>query len=168
MEITTTRLMMTPISQKDWPLFLQLHQEPQVISLCFDEMDVELVKEKFESRLLPWTPNGDTWLCLVITDKLSGEAIGITGFTLVDGVAEVGYLLLPEFHGKQYGTESLAALVEWATTTHQITQYNAVVTEGNIGSERVLIKCGFALHNVVENAYEIGGKWYADHHYQRR
>jgi RimJ/RimL family protein N-acetyltransferase len=159
---------MTPITEKDWPLFLKLHQDPKVISLCFDAMPIEVIKEKFETRLLPWTPNGDKWLCLVITDKLSGEAIGITGFTLVDGIAEVGYLLLPEFHGKQYGTESLSALVEWATATHHISRYNAVVTEGNIGSERVLIKCGFALRNVVENAYEIGGQWYADHHYQRR
>ncbi|MBL4831090.1 MAG: GNAT family N-acetyltransferase [Aliivibrio sp.] len=167
MEIITTRLTMTPITQKDWPLFLQLHQEPEVISLCFDEMAVEVVKEKFETRLSPWNPDGDSWLCLVITDKLSGKAIGITGFTLIDGVAEVGYLLLPEFHGKQYGTESLSALLDWAVDTHQITNYKAVVTEGNIGSERVLIKCGFTLKNVVDNAYEIDGQWYADHHYQR-
>lgn len=167
MEITTTRLAMSPITQKDWPLFLQLHQEPKVISLCFDAISVEVIKEKFETRLMPWSQKSEEWLCLVITDRSNGKALGITGFSVDEGVAEVGYLLLPEFHGNQFGTESLSALLDWAVDTHQITNYKAVVTEGNIGSERVLIKCGFTLKNVVDNAYEIGGQWYADHHYQR-
>ncbi len=41
----------------------------------------------------------------------------------------------------------------------------AVVTEGNVGSEKVLAKSGFTLHRIVPDAYEIGGQRYADHVY---
>jgi RimJ/RimL family protein N-acetyltransferase len=56
-------------------------------------------------------PKSEAWLCLVLCEKASGKSIGVTGFFMDKGIAEVGYLLLPEFHGKQCGTESLKALL---------------------------------------------------------
>ncbi|MCV5223944.1 GNAT family N-acetyltransferase, partial [Escherichia coli] len=88
-----------------------------------------------------------------------------TGFHLVDGVADVGYLILPQYHGLGFGTESLRALINWAFNEHAITAFSAVVTEGNVGSEKVLTKSGFSLKEVIPNAYKIGGKLYADRIY---
>lgn len=42
----------------------------------------------------------------------------------------------------------------------------AVVTDGNVASERVLRKCGFALQHIAANTHCIGGKYFADHVYQ--
>jgi RimJ/RimL family protein N-acetyltransferase len=53
-------------------------------------------------------------------------------------------------------------VIEWAFEQHKISQFSATVTEGNIGSERVLEKCGFTLTETIPEAYEIGGKKYAD------
>jgi len=47
-----------------------------------------------------------------------------------------------------------------------INEFSAVVTEGNIGSERVLEKCGFTLQRIIPNAYQIGDRMYADHCYR--
>ncbi|MCA0937472.1 GNAT family N-acetyltransferase [Vibrio alginolyticus] len=160
--LTTTRTRMTPIKECDWPLFQRLHSEPEIIKLCFDAPDEQQLKEKFASRLPTWVPENEQWLCLVIRNALTEQPIGITGFALQHGIAEVGYLLLPEFYGKQFGTETLEKVIHWAHTQHQINQFSATVTEGNIASERVLEKCGFTLKNVIPDAYEIGGKRYAD------
>ncbi|TON84374.1 GNAT family N-acetyltransferase, partial [Vibrio parahaemolyticus] len=89
------------------------------------------------------------WLCLTIFDANTQQPIGITGFVLEEDKAEVGYLLLPEFHGQQFGTETLNALLHWAETTHDILRFSATVTEGNVASERVLTKCGFELSQVI-------------------
>ncbi|WP_165773267.1 GNAT family N-acetyltransferase [Zooshikella ganghwensis] len=167
MEIESKRLKMRPIREADWALFLQLHTDPNVISLCFDEPEIEVIRDKFEARLVTWSPTSNAWLCLVIIDKITDNVMGITGFIVEDNTAHVGYLLLPEFHGKQYGTESLLALLDWAESIDTITHYKAVVTEGNVSSERVLVKCGFQLQSVIPEAYEIGGKLYADHIYTR-
>ncbi|WP_228014178.1 GNAT family N-acetyltransferase, partial [Vibrio sp. OPT46] len=64
-----------------------------------------------------------------------------------------------------FGTESLKALINWASNEQTITAFSAVVTEGNVGSEKVLIKSGFSLKTVAPNAYKIGGKLYADRIY---
>jgi RimJ/RimL family protein N-acetyltransferase len=167
MKIETKRLKMIVITENDWALFLQLHSNPEVISLCFDKPDIEVVRGKFESRLVPWNVDSSSWLCFVIFDKQSGNSIGITGFTVENNVAEVGYLLLPEFYGNGYGSESLSGLLDWAESVQEINAYKAVVTEGNIGSEKVLLKCGFQLDHIIPDAYEIGGELFADHVYSR-
>ncbi len=165
MEIVTDRLKMTQITDKDWELFESLHRDPAVISLCFDEPSSSEIKERFESRLSLWSKASENWLCLTMTVLDTGEKIGVTGFHLVDGVADVGYLILPQYHGLGFGTESLKALVNWAFNEHAIKAFSAVVTEGNVGSEKVLTKSGFSLKTVVPNAYKIGGKLYADRIY---
>ena len=166
MKITTSYLTMAPLTAADWPLFQALHTEAAVIALCFDPPTKAELQEKFQQRLAPWHNAAEHWLCLTIILRETGQEIGVTGLCLTSGEAEVGYLLLPQFYGRGFGTESLAALVGWAKTTQGITKFKAVVTEGNIGSERVLEKVGFNLAAIVPDAHTIAGKRYVDHIYQ--
>lgn len=115
MEIHTTRLKMAQITGKDWELFESLHRDPAVISLCFDEPSSSEIREKFESRLPIWCQGSESWLCLTMTIQGTGEKIGVTGFRFIDGIAEVGYLILPQYHGLGFGTESLKSLINWAS-----------------------------------------------------
>ena len=165
MIITSTRLDMTPLAPGDWWLFQTLHSTPEVIAQCFDAPTETELKQKFDSRLQPWHKAADHWLCLVMRLRDSDQAIGITGMSMAEGRAEVGYLLLPTFYGQGFGSESLQALINWAASTQEITRFKAVVTEGNIASERVLEKAGFKLVAKVPDAHSIGGKRYADHIY---
>ena len=164
--IETNRLILSSLQQQHWPLFLRLHSDTQIVALCFDVPPESEIRQKFAARLLPWTLDSENWLGLVITDKASGAELGVSGFLLQNGVAEVGYLFLPEFYGKGYAAEALQGLIDWAGATHNIKRYRAVVTEGNTASEKVLSKCGFALQHIVANAHCIGGKYFADHVYQ--
>ena len=165
MIIRSLRLNMTPITQQDWPLFQLLNTTPDVIAQCFDEPAEPELQQKFQSRLQPWHKDASHWRCLVIRRLDTGEAIGVSGMCMAEGIAEVGYLLLPHFFGQGFGTESLQALIEWAAITQEITRFKAVVTEGNTASERVLQKAGFKLVEMVPDAHSIGGKRYADHIY---
>lgn len=166
LNIETNRLLLCPLQQQHWPLFLRLHTDPQIVALCFDVPPEEVIRQKFIARLQQWTSASDHWLGLVVTDKVSGTELGVTGFLLKNGIAEVGYLFLPQFYGKGYAAESLQGLINWAAATQQISRYQALVTEGNGASERVLTKCGFALKEIAPNAHNIGGKCFADHIYQ--
>jgi RimJ/RimL family protein N-acetyltransferase len=157
---------MTQITADDWDLYQSLNRDPAVINFCFDEPSFKVIEENFNSRLPVWNKASEHWLCLTITLNETGEKIGVTGFRMRDGVAEVGFLFQAKYHGLGYGSESLKALIKWASEEQGIQSFNAVVTEGNIGSEKVLTKCGFSLKEIIPDAYEIGGKWYADHIYQ--
>ena len=167
MNILSERLSMVPITVDDWSLFYRLHTDPDVIAWCFDEPSRAEIEEKFHSRLQPWSFSARHWLCLVIYHSDTHEKIGITGYRIQEGVAEVGFMLLPQYHGLGYGSESLNALIDYSTEQFGLDSFTAVVTEGNVGSEKVLQRCGFTLASILPNAYEIGGHWYADHLYQR-
>ncbi len=164
-KIFSDRLVMSPISEADWPLFQILHTDPKVISLCFDEPTLLEIQSKFRSRLEPWTPDSNHWCCLVVSELETGIKVGITGYCIQNGAVEVGFMFLTHFHGRGYATESLRALVEYFRKYFGLKNFSAVVTEGNLGSEKVLIKSGFTLHSVIPDAYEIGGQMYADHIY---
>lgn len=165
MNIRSERLVMTQLTQQDWPLFQRLHKTPDVIAQCFDEPTESELQQKFQSRLQPWHKDASHWLCLVMRRLDTGEAIGVTGLGIAEGRAEVGYLLLPEFFGQGFATESLDAFIQWAVSMQDVTRFKAVVTEGNTASERVLQKAGFKLVEMVPDAHSIGGKRYADHIY---
>lgn len=164
--ITTRRLSMRQITAQDWPLFLRLHTEMSVIEKCFDQPSGDDIKAKFDSRLPRWSVTSGAWLCLVITDIDTDAAVGITGFDYDGRSAEVGSLLLPEYFGQGYATESLQGLIAWATRVHFITIFQGIVTEGNFASEKLLAKCGFKLNEVKPQAYRIGGILYADRIYK--
>tara|TARA_Y100001960_G_scaffold329427_2_gene420705 strand:- start:150 stop:671 length:522 start_codon:yes stop_codon:yes gene_type:complete len=163
--IESPNLVMRTITESDWPLFERLHQDEEVIRYAFDRPTTEEIRSRFDSRLPKWGWGSQHWLCLVVEDKLTSKPVGVTGLCQSeehDSHVEVGYLLLPEFHGKGIGTESLLALVEHTKGHFPVKKFNAIVTDGNIASCKVLEKVGFVLKEREANAYQIGGVEYDD------
>ncbi|KGY11558.1 acetyltransferase [Vibrio tubiashii] len=164
-QIESKQLLMAQITEQGWRLFERLNQDEDVIRYAFDKPTTEQIRQRFESRLPVWDWPASHWLCLVIREKDSGTAVGVTGLCVSEqnsNEVEVGYLLLPEFHGQGYGTESLVALIEHSTREFPIKRVNAIVTDGNIASCKVLEKAGFTLAEREKDAYQIGGKLYDD------
>ncbi|WP_367989918.1 GNAT family N-acetyltransferase [Vibrio sp. NTOU-M3] len=163
--IETSRLIMQQISENEWPLFQNLHQDEDVIRYAFDKPSVQEIRERFESRLPEWKWGSTHWLCLVIKDKNSKECIGITGLVISEKfghTVEVGYLLKKAFHGQGYGTESLVGLIEHTQENYPVSEINAIVTDGNLPSCKLLEKAGFVLVERESDAYQIGNKLYDD------
>jgi hypothetical protein len=51
------------------------------------------IREAFDSRLPPWTPGDEHWLCLVVRDRLTHTPLGLTGYQHHQrDIAEVGFL----------------------------------------------------------------------------
>ncbi|CAM3880027.1 MULTISPECIES: GNAT family N-acetyltransferase [Pseudoalteromonas] len=167
MQLNTPRLTLKLLTADDWPLFFALHNDAQVIEKCFDKPSEVQIRAKFNERLKPWQPNSNHPLCMVIHEKCSNKPVGVTGFTAsqTTHTQEVGYLLLPAFYGRGYATEALDAFLTWARGEFNIQSIKAVVSAGNIGSEKVLVKCGFKFVKVEPLAYEIAGVLIDDHHY---
>lgn len=54
--LTTSRLICSPLQDHDWPFFLALQHDPEVMRFVAEDRPVEAIREAFESRLTPWTP----------------------------------------------------------------------------------------------------------------
>lgn len=164
LELQTPRLRLRQISVADWPLFVRLHQEQDIIRYVFDEPSMEEITAKFRVLLPAWQAKPRQWLCLVVCCIKSGTPLGTMAFIITDAKhnsAEFGYMFLPEHFGKGYATEALSAAKQFALSLG-ITQLQATVTEGNTGSCRVLEKCGFVLSKRIEQAYSINNTLYDD------
>ncbi|MGR5148687.1 GNAT family N-acetyltransferase [Photobacterium alginatilyticum] len=163
--LDTPRLAMRQIVEADWTLFCRLLQDPKVIELAFDQPSPDDIQTRFDSRLPEWRHDSEHWLCLTIIEKETGKSVGVTGFQVDQNDrsrAEVGYLLLPEYHGNGYGTESLQRLVQFAVEELHLSCLTATVTDGNEASCRVLEKCGFEFSQRIPDAYEIRQQRYDD------
>jgi RimJ/RimL family protein N-acetyltransferase len=89
-------------------------------------------------------PGLGTWAA---EDAATGEFLG--WFHLRprrgDGAAELGYRLRPAAWGRGYATEGSRALIDEGFTELGLDRIVAEVMPGNLGSRRVLEKCGLTL-----------------------
>lgn len=147
---------MRQLAKTDRDLFFLLHRNVAVMRYVSELPEDMEIEERFESRLAAWHKNAGHWLCLTVFILGSNRAIGITGFKLNDDnpqQAEVGYLFLPEYQGKGYGTESLRALKDYAANILGVKQLTAAVAGDNLGSLAVLAKCGFTCSRRIQSGF---------------
>lgn len=91
-----------------------------------------------------------------LTDKYNGAYIGLSKLVYFKYeqeeknteviIAEVGYLLLPEFWGKGYASEITERLIRRANEFNEIKELVGIVYPQNTASVNVLAKNGFTLH----------------------
>jgi len=98
---------------------------------------IRMIEEKIQEN------TGINWaICLKDETKM----IGIIGFYRIKPEhfrAEIGYMLLPEFHGKGIVTEAISRLVPFGFDGLQLHSIEAIIDPENAASARVLEKNGF-------------------------
>jgi RimJ/RimL family protein N-acetyltransferase len=84
------------------------------------------------------------------------ELIGAIGINLQEDVnkfsAEIGYWIGEPFWGKGISTRALKIFTEYAFNNFNLNRIYAYVFEGNIASERVLLKAGYRKEAILRKA----------------
>ena len=99
--ITTPRLSLTRFVTDDWPFFLRLRQDPQVMRFMGEVLSEEALRSVFASRC------ADPGVYVLRNKR--GDALGDIGLRISPKnphEADVGYALLPEAQGKGYASEA--------------------------------------------------------------
>jgi len=86
-----------------------------------------------------------------VEEKDSGEFVGELGFAefkrqiepSIDGTPEIGWVLVPRFHGKGYATEGVRAVIAWGDEHFGAIQTACLIQSENLASIRVAEKCGY-------------------------
>ncbi|MDM1531590.1 GNAT family N-acetyltransferase [Myroides marinus] len=92
--------------------------------------------------------------------KESGQMIGTIGyphFQLDHFRSEIGYMILPQYNGKGYMTEALTKAVDYGFSTIKLHSIEALVNPENVGSRRVLEKCGFVKEAHLKENFFFNG-----------
>lgn len=82
-----------------------------------------------------------------IEDKYTNKHIGEIGYTVmhttpIGKLVDLGYFIYPEYWGNGYVTEATNEVIDYALKKGGVYRISAGCLKENIGSERVMQKCG--------------------------
>lgn len=158
--LTTARLRLRQMSHADTEGIMALFSDPQV--LRFLNLPPTDTPEK-AIGLIDWLAGNYTqqegidWaITLQGDDRLIGMC-GAYSWQRSDRRIDIGYHITPAHWGQGYATEAARAIIGWCFEHLNLHRIQADCTDGNIGSERVLLKCGFTLEGTWrESCWEHG------------
>ena len=92
--------------------------------------------------------------------KDSHEQVGSIGYTVMNDtpvgkIVHAGYFTYPEFWVKGYATEAFRRVLEFAFSENNVYRMSTGCLAENIGSERVMQKCG-----LIKEAEHIDYEWH--------
>ncbi|MDJ1653065.1 GNAT family N-acetyltransferase [Raoultella sp. Ech2A] len=155
--LTTSRLVLSPFTESDWPFFLRLRSDPQVMRFMGPILDEEALRNVFNARR-------EASGVFVLRDGC-GKALGDIGLRISSKnphEADVGYALLPEAQGHGYASEALEEICRYGFARLGVNAINAWVIGDNSGSSRLLEKHGFRRIQILEKAWHLDGVDYDD------
>lgn len=158
--LETERLILRRLNESDTAAILKLRGDaenmkfiPRPLAKTEDDAleHIKLINARIDSN------EGINW---AITVKPSNELIGIIGHYRIKPEsfrAEIGYMILPEFHGNGITTEAIKATVDYGFDVMNLHSIEAIIDPENYASERVLQKNGFVKEaHILENEYYNG------------
>ncbi|WP_448564462.1 GNAT family N-acetyltransferase [Thalassotalea ganghwensis] len=162
LSFSSERLIAEPFTLDDWHYFRALHTD-ELMQFIGSMQTTDEIRERFEQRVKPWTGEEHHWLTFKLFTKVSKEFIGSVGFKIEDLAcerAELGYIILSDFHGKGYVTEALKALVEQLFNQFKIRKIIARCAPENIGSWKVMEKIGMEREAHFKQHHKTNETWF--------
>lgn len=128
-------VLLRDVTEDDLPIFFEQQLDPDAIEMAaFPSRD----RDTFMVHWAKIMANESVILKTILFD---GQVAGNIVSFVQSGEREVGYWIGKEYWGKGIATRALAAFLDYVKTR----PLYAHVAKHNIGSRRVLEKCGFAV-----------------------
>ncbi len=127
------------VVQADLVVFFEHQLDPAANDMAAFTAKDPTSREIFDAR---WRKIFATATCISRTIVWDGRVAGSVGSYEEEGRPEVTYWIGKEYWGKGIATRALALFLEHVNTTRPI---YARVAKDNLGSRRVLEKCGFRI-----------------------
>jgi [ribosomal protein S5]-alanine N-acetyltransferase len=156
--LESSRLILREITIDDAQEIFDLRSNPETmkyvprpLATSIDDAlaHIKIIREKIE------TNEGINW---AITIKGNPKFIGIIGHYRIKWEhfrSEIGYMLLPQYHGQGIITEAIALMIDYGFNDMKMHTIEAIIDPRNIASARVLEKNGF-----VKEAHFIENEFY--------
>jgi RimJ/RimL family protein N-acetyltransferase len=142
----TERLSLRSLTASDEALYCSLYTDPQVMKHIYKPLTRAEAEQSFRKALESMQRTPFERRVVVISDKETGVAIGISGVHVCNATlkqAEVGTLLKSSAHAQRFGVELSNTLISQAFTRPQIDELIAHSTHGNAVVEALLKSLGF-------------------------
>ncbi|GKY88974.1 GNAT family N-acetyltransferase [Sinisalibacter aestuarii] len=152
--IRTERLLLRPVEERDLDDLFAVYSNPQAMRYWSrpPHESREVTQARMQGLRASLAETGSEF----VIDR-GGRVIGRAG---VWRIAEIGYILHPDFWRRGIMHEALSALIPHAfRQLEQIDALTAEIDPRNIASARLLAKLGFHETHRAANTIEVGGEW---------
>ncbi|MEV7778349.1 GNAT family N-acetyltransferase [Kitasatospora sp. NPDC088351] len=126
--------------------------------------------EAYLDRWATGWANGTT-AAFAVTDTAGGELLGNVALRWIDradGLAMIGYWLLPGARGRGVATRATRAVTSWGITTAGTRRTEIAHAVGNEESCRVAERCGYPAEGILRASHRFGdGEYHAEHLHAR-
>jgi RimJ/RimL family protein N-acetyltransferase len=159
--LETDRLILRPHRREDFEAVHAMWQHPAIYTQITGKPST---REQSWARLLRYA---GLWPLIgygfwAMEAKATGRFVGELGFANFEreisppfgDAPEMGWVLAPDFHGKGYGSEALASVVEWGDRFFKQDRALCIISPENAASLRIAEKNGFS--KVLETTYTDG------------
>lgn len=144
--LESERLLLRQITPDDVQEVFELRSNPETMKFIPRPLvtsheealaHIKMIQDKIESN------EGINW---AITLKPDNKLLGIIGHYRIKWEhfrSEIGYMLLPETHGKGIATEAIQLIIDYGFNKMKMHSLEGIIDPENTGSARVLEKNGF-------------------------
>ena len=163
----TERLSIRVMNKHDYPSFSALQSDPQLMAYIGEVLEPEALKAKFEARAKCFNDHSQ-WFTLLIFERATSAFCGSVGFLLQDIAnqkAEIGYVLLNEYHGKGMITEAAQPMIDFLFNTLKVKKITAHCAVENTASWKVMEKLSLQREGLLAADFCIGDTWYDSYSY---
>lgn len=145
-ELETQRLKLRRADLNDVNELFALRSDPNIMKYIPRPVATSLEEATEHFKMMDEKISNNEMINWAITLKDNPKMIGTIGYFRMKPEhyrAEIGYMLLPDFHGKGYVTEAINGVVDYGFTKMGLHSIEAMIDPENIASAKVLEKCSF-------------------------
>lgn len=147
---------------EDAEAFLEYYSDPQVSKyiVSFIPKTVEEARSEIRYWINVFSYNDGLYFAIArkSDNKMIGS-VGVSGVNRSHNRTEASYDLAKEYWGQGIMTKALKAVLKYAFTELKFNRIEAYAMPDNIGSQKVLEKCGFAFEGVLRQHRFHNGKY---------
>jgi len=145
-EIRTENLLLRRMSHKDIPDIFEMRNNPKMIGFTDGKIDGSYDETKVYIDMMSKGIDENKWIIWAIEHKATHKVIGSISIWNIDDEkmnGELGYGVIPDYHGKGLMKEALLIIVEFGFIELDLNEIFAYTEENNLSSIRLLEKCNF-------------------------
>lgn len=158
----TDRLILRDYQEGDGDAYFRLKSDPETMYYMQDIQlfNEEEAKEDFREVLEDLESGSRKFYFFHVELKESHQQVGSVGYTVTDNtpvgkLVGAGYFIYPEFWNKGYTTEAFERVLQFAFLENNVYRVSTGCLSENIGSEKVMQKCG-----LIKEAEHIDYEWH--------
>ncbi|MFT6077431.1 MAG: ribosomal-protein-alanine N-acetyltransferase [Rickettsiales bacterium] len=147
---------------EDAPAFFEYFADPEVSQYIISSIPTTIAEARTEIRYWINVFDYNDGIYFAIARKSDNKmigSVGVSGINRIHNRIEASYDLAKEYWGQGLMSKSLKAVTDYAFKTRKFNRIEAIAMPDNVGSYKVLEKCGFIFEGVLRQHRFHKGKY---------